>query len=223
MSAREGHGAEISSIKILLLGVGISSVVLGAIVLSAFLSAPPEPEVFAERYIQNHYDAIAESVVETVLGKSSARTREMKEIGNALKEQAGPYSCGGELQPFDDPTYDRDDWRCLMSLGVEEPTGVAIRATVDISMDWESRDWLGRDRAAALSAEIVPDRTETRIPRIGLPGNLHRISGGTLRERTTTPIMGAATAQRPAGSGSGGWRASGPRAPRGFWECRMTF
>ena len=122
----------------------------------------------------------------------------MAEIGEALAERVVPYSCGGELQPFNDPTYDHDDWRCLMSFGVDEPIEVAIRAPVDISMDWEERDWLGRDRAVAMSAEIVLSKIDTKIAGIGLPGNLHRISGGTLRESIPIPMMPTKEVQQRA-------------------------
>ena len=190
MSAQEDNREAHHTRRIILTATAVAGaflLVLLIVALGAALSAPPAPEEVAEQYLGDQYDDIAETVVETALSGQSLRSEVMAEIAEALAKQVVPYHCRRELQPLDDPTYDSDDWRCLMSFRTNQPMQIAIQAPVDVSMDWDGKDWLGRKRARALYAEIVLSRMETKVAGISLTPDLHSVTSGTTRDSIPVP------------------------------------
>ena len=69
----------------------------------------------AEQYIEDHYDAIAEGVVEFVFQEHSLKTELVAEVGESIAEQVVPYSCVAA------PGWETVGASCSLSFRTDQP------------------------------------------------------------------------------------------------------
>ena len=141
--------------------------VLGAgIALGVFYYAttPDTPEEAGERYIERHYDAIAEALVRTVLVSGGLPGELLAEVGESIAERVAPYSC--ELPELGDGSAGPEDVRCVLGFGLRKPVELVVEAPLNVRLDWKRRDVFGRRAPVGLSSEVVPAGVRVNVFRL---------------------------------------------------------
>ena len=138
---------------------GSSLVVVIAVVgFFAYLATTPlSPQEAARQYIEDHYDSVAESVVEAAFREHSLKTEIVAEIGESFAEQVVPYSCGV-----------KDDWAssgadCQLSFNTQKPIEVEIVAPVKVHLRRVTGPF-GQSGASAHASDIVMDGLVLNAP-----------------------------------------------------------
>ena len=123
----------------LLLAVGLA--------LAYFLTIPPDGRTASKQYIEDHYDALAETAVEFVFRENSLKTELVAEVAESAAEQIVPYDC-------------TQAGYCILAFSVNSPFAIEINAPVEVTLQPVTGP-LGQKGFAASGAEFI--RSEMSI------------------------------------------------------------
>ena len=118
--------------------VGGCTVVAAVVGLAFILTTPRTPAEVAEQYIEDHYDAVAETVVHAAFLENPLKVEIIAGIASVAK-QVIPYSC----QVISE-TGTIVDARCNLSFSFNQPLEIRIDAPFRVSMSTVNRDVFGR-------------------------------------------------------------------------------
>ena len=109
------------------------------VALAYVLTTPPIPAEAAERYIEDHYDAVAEAVAHAAFTDNPPRTENIVEVAESIAEQVIPYNCQATAD-----TGTAVDARCNLSFSLNHPLELRIEAPFRVNMSTTGRDIFGR-------------------------------------------------------------------------------
>ena len=124
------------------IAAGAVLVLVVALVLVYLLTAPPDGRTASKQYIEDHYDALAETAVEFVFRENSLKTELIAEVAESAAEQIVPYDCTQEGY-------------CALAFSVTKPFAIDINAPLEVTLESVSGPF-GQKGYAALDAEFVP-------------------------------------------------------------------
>lgn len=139
----------------------VAGVVAGLAVLAvAFyvLTTPDSPSQAAERYIEDHYDALAETVTYAAFSDSPLTAEILAEVLESIAERIVPYSCNA---PASDGLPELDA-RCNLSFTASVPVSFDIIAPFLVSMDLTGRDLFGRTVPEVTGADLIETELEVK-------------------------------------------------------------
>ena len=142
------------------LAIGLASAfgVLAVVVALLYvITTPLPPSLAAEQYIEDHYDAIAEGVVEFVFQEHSLKTELVAEVGESIAEQVVPYSCVAA------PGWETVGASCSLSFRTDQPMTVEIGVPVVVKLR-PVTGLFGQQGAVAYDSSIVYDGLAVNIP-----------------------------------------------------------
>ena len=142
------------------LAIGSAAAFGGLTVVFALLyivTTPLSPSLAAEQYIEDHYDAIAEGVVEFVFQEHSLKTELVAEVGESIAEQVVPYSCVAA------PGWETVGASCSLSFRTDQPMTVEIGVPVVVQLR-QASGLFGQRGAVAYDSSIVYDGLAVNIP-----------------------------------------------------------
>ena len=119
-------------------------------VLAYVLTTPPTPAEAAEQYIEDHYDAVAESVTHTAFPDSPLKAEIIAEVAESIAEQVIPYSCQETGN-----TASAVVARCNLSFSLDRPLELRIDAPFRVSMSMTNRDVFGRMTPVVQDSEPI--------------------------------------------------------------------
>ncbi len=132
--------------------------VLAVVVAMLYVvTTPLPPSLAAEQYIEDHYDAIAEGVVEFVFQEHSLKTELVAEVGESIAEQVVPYSCVAA------PGWETVGASCSLSFRTDQPMTVEIGVPVVVKLR-PVTGLFGQQGAVAYDSSIVYDGLAVNIP-----------------------------------------------------------
>ena len=121
------------------------------------ITTPLPPALAAEQYIEDHYDAIAESVVEFVFQEHSLKTELVAEVGESIAEQVIPYSCAAA------PGWETVGASCSLSFRADRPMKVDIGMPVVVKLRPVTGLFSQRG-AVAYDSSMIYDGLAVNIP-----------------------------------------------------------
>ena len=121
------------------------------------VTTPLSPSLAAEQYIEDHYDAIAEGVVEFVFQEHSLKTELVAEVGESIAEQVVPYSCVAA------PGWETVGASCSLSFRTDQPMTVELGVPVVVQLRPVSGPF-GQRGAVGYDSSIVYDSLAVNIP-----------------------------------------------------------
>ena len=142
------------------LAIGLASAfgVLAVVVALLYvITTPLPPSLAAEQYIEDHYDAIAEGVVEFVFQEHSLKTELVAEVGESIAEQVVPYSCVAA------PGWETVGASCSLSFRTDQPMTVEIGVPVVVKLR-PVTGLFGQRGAVAYDSSIIYDGLAVNIP-----------------------------------------------------------
>ena len=146
-----------SNKKLAVGGVAAFVVLVVAVAVLYVVTTPLSPALAAEQYIEDHYDAIAEDVVEFVFQEHSLKTELVAEVGESIAEQVIPYSCDGA------PGWETDGASCSLSFRTEQPITVEIGVPVVVRLR-PVTGLFGQQGAVGYDGSIYYDLLTVNIP-----------------------------------------------------------
>ena len=150
-----------SKVRVLAGIAGACIAVIVIIVLVYALTTPPSPEEAAELYIEDHYDAVAEGVVQTAFPDSPLTAEVIAEVAESIAERVIPYRCN--VNNDYEATVEA---RCDLSFSLDRPVELRIYAPFQVIMDTTDRDFLRRTTPVVQDAN--PIIAEMAVNGIGL-------------------------------------------------------
>ena len=132
-------------------------VLAGVVALLYVITTPLSPALAAEQYIEDHYDAIAESVVEFVFQEHSLKTELVAEVGESIAEQVIPYSCVAALG------WETVGASCFLSFRTDQPMTVGLGVPVVVGLR-PVTGLFGQRGAVGYDSSIVYDSLAVNIP-----------------------------------------------------------
>ena len=130
--------------------IGGCAAVAAVVALAYVLTTPPTPAEAAEQYIEDHYDAVAESVTHTAFPDSPLKAEIIAEVAESIAEQVIPYSCQETGN-----TASAVDARCNLSFSLDRPLELKIEAPFWVSMSTTNRDAFGRTVPVVQDSEPI--------------------------------------------------------------------
>ena len=128
-----------SKIRLLAVITGACVAVIATAVLVYTLTMPPSPEEAAESYIEDHYDAVAEAIVQTALPDNPLTQEVIAEVAESIAERVIPYRC--DVSKDYRATV---EIRCDLSFSLDRPLELRIYAPFQVTVTTTHRDFLGR-------------------------------------------------------------------------------
>ena len=128
-----------SKIRLLAVITGACVAVIATAVLVYALTMPPSPEEAAESYIEDHYDAVAEAIVQTALPDNPLTQEVIAEVAESIAERVIPYRC--DVSKDYRATV---EIRCDLSFSLDRPLELRIYAPFQVTVTTTHRDFLGR-------------------------------------------------------------------------------
>ena len=141
-----------SKIRVLVGITGACVAVIAIVVLVYALTMPPSPEEAAESYIEDHYDAVAEAIVQTAFPDNSLTAEVIAEVAESIAERVIPYRCD-----------ENKDYRatvgirCDLSFSLDKPLELRIYAPFQVILATTDRDFLGRTTPVVQDANPIID------------------------------------------------------------------
>ena len=120
------------------------------VVLAYVLTTPPTPAGTAEQYIEDHYDAVAESVTHTAFPDSPFKAEILAEVAESIAEQVIPYNCRETAS-----TENTVETRCNLSFSPDKPLELQVNAPFRVSLNTANRDVFGRTNPAVQDSEPI--------------------------------------------------------------------
>ena len=142
------------------LAIGLAAafgVLVGVVALLYVITTPLSPVLAAEEYIEGHYDAVAEDVVEFVFQEHSLKTELLAEVGESIAEQVVPYSCVAALG------WEMNGASCALTFRTDQPMTVELGVPVVVKLRPVS-GLFGQQGAVAYDSSIVYDGLAVNIP-----------------------------------------------------------
>ena len=189
-----------STIRVLAGIAGACVAVIAIVVLVYALTMPPSPEEAAESYIEDHYDAVAEAIVQAVFPDNPLTAEVIAEVAESIAERVIPYRCD-----------ENKDYRatvgirCDLSFSLDKPLELRIYAPFQVILATTDRDFLGRTTPVVQGCESHNPRD---VRQRGQPGQANgdrnqgrRRQGNPRRPRIknpTAPGQGRKGVPRPA-------------------------
>ena len=136
--------------------VGGCTVVAAVVGLAFILTTPRTPAEVAEQYIEDHYDAVAETVVHAAFLENPLKVEIIAGIASVAK-QVIPYSC----QVISE-TGTIVDARCNLSFSFNQPLEIRIDAPFRVSMSTVNRDVFGRAMLVVAGLESHHQRDDSQ-------------------------------------------------------------
>ena len=96
-------------------------VVAGLFAVLYIITAPPDGRTASKQYVEDHYDALAETAVELVFRENSLKTELIAEVAESAAEQIVPYDC-------------LESGRCALFFSTSRPFQIDIDAPVQITL-----------------------------------------------------------------------------------------
>ena len=143
--------------KLAISGAAAFGVLAVVVALLYVITTPLSPSLAAEQYIEDHYDAIAEDVVEFVFQEHSLKTELVAEVGESIAEQVVPYSCVAA------PGWETVGASCSLSFRTDQPMTVELGVPVVVQLRPVS-GLFGQRGAVAYDGSIVYDGLAVNIP-----------------------------------------------------------
>ena len=131
---------------------GACAAVLAIVVLVYALTMPPSPEEAAESYIEDHYDAVAEAVVQTTFPDNPLTAEVIAEVAESIAERAILYRC--DVNKDYRATV---GIRCYLSFSLDRPLELRIYAPFQVTMTTTDRDFLRRPTSVVQDANPIID------------------------------------------------------------------
>ena len=128
--------------------IGGCAALVAAIVAVYALTAPPTPVEAAEQYIEDNYDAVAESVVDTAFPDNSLTAEIIGEVAESIAEQVLPYRCDATSE-----TGTTVEARCDLFFSLDRPLELRIEAPFLVSVRTTDRDLFGRTNPVVQDSE----------------------------------------------------------------------
>ena len=150
-----------SKVRVLAGIAGACIAVIAIIVLVYALTTPPSLEEAAELYIEDHYDAVAEGVVQTAFPDSPLTAEVIAEVAESIAERVIPYRCN-----VNNDYETTVEARCDLSFSLDRPVELRIYAPFQVIMDTTNRDFLRRTTPVVQDAN--PIIAEMAVNGIGL-------------------------------------------------------
>ena len=141
-----------SKIRILAGIAGACIAVIAIIVLVYTLTTPPSPEEAAELYIEDHYDAVAEAVVQTAFPDNPLTAEVIAEVAESIAERVIPYRCN-----VNNNYETTGEARCDLSFSLDKPLELRIYAPLRVIIATTDRDFLGRTTPVVQDANPIID------------------------------------------------------------------
>ena len=141
-----------SKIRVLAGIAGACIAVIAVIVLVYTLTTPPSPEEAAELYIEDHYDAVAEAVVQTAFPDNPLTAEVIAEVAESIAERVIPYRCN--VNNNYETTVEA---RCDLSFSLDRPLELRIYAPLQVIIATTDRDFLGRTMPEVQAANPIID------------------------------------------------------------------
>ena len=141
-----------SKIRVLVGITGACVAVIAIVVLVYALTMPPSPEEAAESYIEDHYDAVAEAIVQTAFPDNPLTPEVIAEVAESIAERVIPYRCD-----------ENKDYRatvgirCDLSFSLDKPLELRIYAPFQVILATTDRDFLGRTTPVVQDANPIID------------------------------------------------------------------
>ena len=143
--------------KLAIGGAAVFCVLVIVFALLYVITTPLSPSLAAEQYIEDHYDAIAEGVVEFVFQEHSLKTELVAEVGESIAEQVVPYSCVAA------PGWETVGASCSLSFRTDQPMTVELGVPVVVKLRPVS-GLFGQRGAVAYDSSIVYGGLAVNIP-----------------------------------------------------------
>ena len=143
--------------KLAIGGAAVFCVLVIVFALLYVITTPLSPSLAAEQYIEDHYDAIAEGVVEFVFQEHSLKTELVAEVGESIAEQVVPYSCVAA------PGWETVGASCSLSFRTDQPMTVELGVPVVVKLR-PVTGLFGQRGAVAYDSSIVYDGLAVNIP-----------------------------------------------------------
>ena len=138
-------------------GAAVFCVLVIVFALLYVITTPLSPSLAAEQYIEDHYDAIAEDVVEFVFQEHSLKTELVAEVGESIAEQVVPYSCVAA------PGWETVGASCSLSFRTDRPMTVELGVPVGVQLRPVTGPF-GQRGAVGYDSSIVYDGLAVNIP-----------------------------------------------------------
>ena len=120
------------------------------------LTTPDTPSQAGERYIEDHYDALAEAAVKAALLDIPIMAEILAEVVESAAERIVPYTCrapeAGDLTEI--------DVRCTLSFGADAPLNLKIIAPFTLTIDLTGSDMFGRTVPDVTGADLIKSEVE---------------------------------------------------------------
>ena len=131
---------------------GACVAVIAIVVLVYALTTPPSPEQAAESYIEDHYDAVAEAIVQTAFPDNPLTAEVISEVAESIAERVIPYRC--DVNKDYRATV---GIRCDLSFSLDKPLELRIYAPFQVILATTDRDFLGRTTPVVQDANPIID------------------------------------------------------------------
>ena len=141
-----------SKIRVLVGITGACVAVIAIVVLVYALTMPPSPEEVAESYIEDHYDAVAEAIVQTAFPDNPLTAEVIAEVAESIAERVIPYRC--DVNKDYRATV---GIRCDLSFSLDTPLELRIYAPFQVIMTTTDQDFLGRTTPVVQDANPIID------------------------------------------------------------------
>ena len=162
-----------SKIRVLSGIAGACVAVIAIAVLVYTSTTPPSPEEAAELYIESHYDAVAEAVVQTAFPDNPLTVEVIAEVAESIAEQVIPYRC-----KVNNDYETRVETRCDLSFSLDRPLELQIYAPFQVTMTTTDRDFLGRSTPVVQDANpIIDEMTVNGVSLDELTGAVNKVQG----------------------------------------------
>lgn len=138
---------------------------VGIVIILAALAAyfippmPPQYDEAAEQYLKDNSTIIAAKIAGHAFKDEEPLV--IAAIAIDMSQQTKATSC--RLPDLGDPSARPDDVRCHITYVGTHPLHFTLDAPLNVTLDWEHRDWRGISAPVALSAEPVPSRMQLEI------------------------------------------------------------
>ena len=141
-----------SKIRVLVGITGACVAVIAIVVLVYALTMPPSPEEVAESYIEDHYDAVAEAIVQPAFPDNPLTAEVIAEVAESIAERVIPYRC--DVNKDYRATV---GMRCDLSFSLDTPLELRIYAPFQVIMTTTDQDFLGRTTPVVQDANPIID------------------------------------------------------------------
>ena len=163
-----------STIRVLAGIAGACVAVIAIVVLVYALTMPPSPEEAAESYIEDHYDAVAEAVVQTAFPDNPLTAEVIAEVAESIAERVIPYRCN-----VNNDYETTVEARCDLSFSLDRPLELRIYAPLQVIIATTDRDFLGRTTPEVQDANpIIDEMTVNGISRDEFIGAENKVQEG---------------------------------------------